>query len=759
MNYLLTNRYTTVVRGIVCLTLIFCVPAMALANFQAVYKPSMTLKETVGSSIKIDGRLQDDEWKNAGTARNFVERYPGENTEPGVETEVFITYDASNLYVAFKCHDDPDHIRATMCQRDQFSGDDAVALYIDTYGDASWAYEFFVNPYGVQKDYLWTSVAGEDIGIDLIWESAARITKAGYEVEIAIPFASIRFPSTQVQDWKIDFRRYHPRENANQYAWAAHDRNEPCVSCQWGTVDGITGVKPAKGIEILPSVVANQSGALAPDAAENLVFDNSDLDGDLSLGGKYSISSDVTLEGSYNPDFSQIEADAAQIDVNSTISLFFPERRPFFQEGADLFRTLFNSFYTRTINDPQFAAKLTGRIDRYSIGFLSALDENTPYTIPLEERTYIINTGKSYVNVLRGSKTIGDGSQVGLLFTDRRLDGGGSGTVAAFDGDIRLTRNIAIDGQFIYTHTAEPEDSLMTAGAEGMTFDSGNRTVAFDGESYGGHAFITRLKRFTRSLSFMLNYNEVSPTYRTETGYDPVVDYRDASVGTWYNIYFTSGLLRRLTPQIYAQKRWDFDGIKRFDNLDLSLRGNLSVAQTYFGVSYHRNSAYFGGVDFDDLWSVGLDMGSNLSSFIGYDLNINHGKDFHRHELVKGDFTDVTFSLDLKPLDRLVIEPYIEYSRFTHEQTGAELYDGYIARTRIRLQANKSLSLRVVVQYDDFYKTWDVDPLITYRVSPFSMFYIGSTYDYADFRSVSDPSNWKLYSRQFFLKFQYLFRV
>ena len=118
---------------------------------------------------------------------------------------MYITYDNENLYVAFDCHDDPADIRATMCQRDQFYGDDAVCLLIDTYGDAAWAYEFFVNPYGVQKDYLWSSIGGEDRGYDLIWESAAQITETGYQVEMAIPFASLRFPNKDVQSWKMDF--------------------------------------------------------------------------------------------------------------------------------------------------------------------------------------------------------------------------------------------------------------------------------------------------------------------------------------------------------------------------------------------------------------------------------------------------------------------------------------------------------------------------------------------------------------------------
>ena len=139
--------------------------------------------------------MDDVGWLSAGRAVNFVERYPGENTRPPVETEAFITYDDNNLYVAFVCKDNPDDIRATMCQRDQFQGDDAVGLLIDTFGEATWAYHFYVNPYGIQNDRMWTNVQGEDSGFDVIWHSAAEITKTGYTVEMAIPFARLRFPS------------------------------------------------------------------------------------------------------------------------------------------------------------------------------------------------------------------------------------------------------------------------------------------------------------------------------------------------------------------------------------------------------------------------------------------------------------------------------------------------------------------------------------------------------------------------------------
>ncbi|UCG62342.1 MAG: carbohydrate binding family 9 domain-containing protein [Candidatus Zixiibacteriota bacterium] len=756
------STFQKTLRGLLIITagiLLIVVPTAAKRTFQPVFNPSIFVSKAA-ATISIDGNLDDHAWSLASSADNFVERSPGDMTEPEVQTRALITYDEDHLYVAFLCYDDPSAIRATMSQRDQYGGDDEVCLLVDTYGDASWAYEFFVNPYGVQKDRLWSSVGGEDQGFDLIWQSAAQVTDSGYQVEIAIPFSSMRFPSKDVQSWKVDFWRNRPRESFKQYSWAAYDRDNQCWVCQMGTVDGIENVRSGKGLELLPTFVANQSGNLVQVGDEEFDFDNSDPDGEFSLGAKYSISSNIVAEGAYNPDFSQIESDAAQIDVNTTIALFYPERRPFFQEGSDLFRTLFNSFYTRTINDPQLALKFIGRTDRNSFGILSAIDDNTPYMIPLEESSILINTGRSTANVIRGMRTIRGNSQVGFILTDRRFEDGGSGSIAAGDYFIRVSRSYILDGQFILSHTREPDNQEMTQDFDGMTFDNGEHTVAFDGESFFGHAFIARLLYMPRNFGYILNYNEVSPSYRTETGYDPTMDYRDASVFTRYRFEFNNSIFQTVTPQIYFQRRWSFDGPRKFGNLNFAVNASTTVAQTNVTLAYQIHDELYRGVEFEDLRHIDFDINSQLSDKLGCYLSFERGKSIARRFLLVGDETSIDAGLDLKPFDRLVIEPNLSYARSVSEETGVELYSGYITRTRLRFQANKELSVRLVVQYDDFYERWDIDPLITYRISPFSVFYAGSTYDYANLQMGPDGQrDWKLSSRQFFMKLQYLFQI
>jgi hypothetical protein len=710
--------------------------------------------------ISIDGKLDDAGWKDAAFVDRFVERYPGENIEPDVQTNVMITYDEDKLYVAYKCYDDPGAIRATMCQRDQFYGDDAVYLLIDTYGDASWAYELFVNPYGIQKDLLWTRISGEDVGFDFVWESAGQLTDWGYQVEIALPFANMRFPNKESQTWKTDFWRYRPRETSKTYSWAAYDRNQQCWPCQWGAINGIKNIHPgSKGINLMPSLVASQFGYLEGDSLGHR-FINDKAKAELSLGGKYTISSDITAEVAINPDFSQIEADAAQIDVNTTIALIYPERRPYFQEGSDLFRTIFNSFYTRTINNPEFTAKATVRKEGFSAGFLTAADKNTPYMFPLDESSELFDSGRSLVNILRALKTFGNNSQVGLFFSDRRFEKNGAGTVFAVDDNIRLTEHYSIDGQYIFTYTKEPKDLGLTAQYEGITFADGKHTAVFDGESYWGSALISRFKRNGRNLNFTFDFNQVSPSYRTETGYDPLVNYRHLAFYGGYDIYISKGIFERITPDWYSERRVTWSGAKRREYTNIGVSAQTKIAQTYFYANYKVGSEIWINQEFNNLWTFEFGLGSTISNQLGYSFEIDFGQDIGRMELVKGNYVSFFSGMTLKPIDRLVIEPNINYLKATQIRTGEELFKGHIARVRTQFQATRESSFRLVVQYNDFYKNWDIDPLFTYRLSPFSVFYVGSSHDYGRISFINnEPGKWRQTARQLFMKIQYLFQT
>lgn len=758
-------------------------------DFVPQFLPQLHVERAAGE-ISIDGSLEDPGWVGAATASGFVEHSPGDQVKPPVDTRAMIAYDDENLYVAVIAYDDPEKVRASWCERDRLYSDDNIGFFVDTYGDASWAYTLNVNPYGIQADALWTNGYGEDSKYDLVWESAGRITDSGYQVELAIPFSSLRFPNVEEQTWRVEIYRHHYRESHYEIGWAAYDRDESCWACQWGLVTGIKNVKPGKGIEIIPTVIGYQSGQLdrvARDGTtDSLDLTNDDVDGDLSLSGKYSIGSNATVEMTLNPDFSQVEADADQIDVNSATALSFPEKRPFFQEGSDLFQSFFDVVYTRSINDPDFAAKATARLGRTSLAYLGAHDEQSPLIVPFAEfSTPVLLGGKSTSNFLKVKQTFGTGSQAGLLVTDRRFEGGGSGTVLSIDGLAKLSKSWLLLWQGVATHTEEINDTTLTSAPYMDRFDTlettnlndqlfdGEHTAGFDGESFWGHGYFARIDYDGSNTDAHISFTDRSPTLRLDNGYLTRNDRRQGELYLWHAFRYDEGLIQSIQPFLSLDRVWNTDGTIIDEWIQTQLSIDFRWAQTHMHASHLVSSELYGGIQFDNIWSLHNCFQMIPSKPLAFGGYINHGKRIARSYLVFGWETTAGVWADLKPMDRLLLENTYDFIQSRSVDTDEMLYKGFIARSRINFQYNRELSLRLVVQYNDFGRTWDVDPLITYRLNPFTLFYIGATYDYERMNGLNengsafadhdhgeiDYEHTKLSSRQFFMKLQYLFQL
>jgi hypothetical protein len=292
--------------------------------------------------------------------------------------------------------------------------------------------------------------------------------------------------------------------------------------------------------------------------------------------------------------------------------------------------------------------------------------------------------------------------------------------------------------------------------------------VNLDGESYYGTAFISRLNRRARHLNFTIDYNQVSPTYRTQSGFDPWVNYRNITWNSWYTIYPENSIFQRITPQLHMNGRWGFDGKERWKSVSTAVSWNLAWMQTsgWFGYEY-RSETWF-DMPFDDLWDISGSVSSRFSDRLGGGVSVGVGKDVDVFAGTVGDQLELGTWLDLKPVDRMTIEPEFDYIRSDDETSGEMLFEQYILRTRLRLQATRQLSLRLVIEHNNSdgafswrrRRAWDVDPLITYRLNSFSVLYMGSTHDYRDLGYPRyQASDWEMTQRQFFVKLQYLFQV
>jgi Domain of unknown function (DUF5916)/Carbohydrate family 9 binding domain-like len=418
----------------------------------------------------IDGKLDDEIWKHAVVLKDFYQVQPGDNIAPSKPTEVLLGYDPKFLYIAFHCFDEPDKVRANIPKRDQVWDDDYVGILFDTFNDHRRAYEFDFNPLGVQADGIWTDGQGEDFNPDYVLDSKGVLTEDGWTVEVAIPFKSLRYFAGKDKLWGAHFWRRIKRFNNELDMWMPINRDISSWLAQEGHLTGLEGISTERTLELIPSVTISETGkrkaTLTTAQISNGMLDpgkfvNEPIKLDLGLTGKYSITPTVTLDFAVNPDFAQVEADQLVVRANQRFPIFFPEKRPFFLEGIDIFQTQISAVHTRAIVDPDFAVKLSGKVNRNSFGLLVASDANpgNPDNFTDDEKLDPANQRilgrNSSVGILRLKRDIGKkDSYIGFLgtsynFVDHYNQLGG------FDGRFRIDKQTTFSWQFLGTITRE----------------------------------------------------------------------------------------------------------------------------------------------------------------------------------------------------------------------------------------------------------------------------------------------------------------
>jgi hypothetical protein len=514
---------------ILCPVLALASPAVEAQANPAGSPPARFEVVRASGPIRIDGVLDEEAWAAAPVIPLPFEWQPGDNIPAPVKTECLVTYDQRHLYVAFRCFDpEPRKIRAHLMDRDDTDTlilDDHVSFMVDSFDDERRCFQFRVNPLGVQADANFSESEGyEDFSWDAIWRSSARITDWGWAVEVAIPLSQLRFHSVAgPQTWGFSAERSWPRDTRHRMTSHPRSRSVNCILCQFNKLTGFEGITPGRNIEIDPTLTASRTDAMdmAGYPAGPLVRGKADFEPGVTA--KWGVTPDLILNAAANPDFSQVEADVAQLAINRRFALFYPEKRPFFLEGADFFLTPVQAVFTRTVADPVWGTKLTGKTGRTALGFFADQDRLTNLIFPSNQGSAQASLDQdAFGGVFRLRQDIGKRSTLGVLYTGR-AGSGYSNHLAGADGFLRLDQKNSITFQFLHSETDYPGE---IASAYGQPEDR-----------FGGNALSLQYQYASRRWILGLSYQDLSPGFRADAGFVPRVDTRDGQVMVFRQIW------------------------------------------------------------------------------------------------------------------------------------------------------------------------------------------------------------------------------
>ncbi|HEX6373988.1 MAG TPA: DUF5916 domain-containing protein [Longimicrobium sp.] len=499
--------------------------------------------------VQVDGRMDEAAWAGAAAVDLPYESYPGENAAPPVRTECRVTYDAQALYFGCTAHDpDPASIRARLADRDGATADDYVGIVVDPFQDRRYGYVFRVNPHGVQMDAAFSQVDGrEDASWDALWTSAARITEEGYVVEAAIPFKALRFPRLEgVQTWGFIAERAWPRTVRHLIRSMPTDRDQDCLLCQADRLSGLRDIAPGRGVQVNPTLTMGRTDRSAP--AERGVLQPGQVQVEPGLTARWAITPNLALSATANPDFSQVEADVAQLDVNTRFALAYPEKRPFFLEGADLFQTFAPVVFTRSVADPAGGIKVVGKEGRDAVGAFIAQDRVTNLLFPSNRGSQTAQLGDgALAGAFRYRRDVGRASTLGMVYTGRMSEGYANHVVGV-DGLLRLSPANNLRFQYAQTSTEYPDSVAAGFGQPERRF--------------GGHALITQLTHASRGWSAYAQYQDLGRGFRADVGFAPRVDVRVARTQAERVIWSRgAGWFTRLSAGVFAERLQDQHGL------------------------------------------------------------------------------------------------------------------------------------------------------------------------------------------------------
>jgi hypothetical protein len=703
-----------------------------------------------------------------------VQTKPGDNAPPPRATEVLLAYDAQALYIGIRAADDPAKVRATVARRDDVLDDDHVVLYLDTFDDRRRAYVLIFNPLGIQQDGIYTEGREIDYSVDVVMQSKGSVTAEGYTIEVALPLSSIRYRAGAGRRWGVHVQR-RIRYLDEEDSWRPLVRGNAGLLDQAGAIGGLDELRSERMLEVIPGVIVSESGERAADER----FSTAPAETDPSVTLKIAPTPNVVLDATVNPDFAQIESDQLVTTANQRFPIFFEEKRPFFLEGIDVFRTPLEAMHSRTIIDPDYAAKASGKSGRTTFAALLASD-NGPGDLSEDERNNPalarLAGENAQAGVLRVRRDIGDESFLGMIatsydFVER------SNRLGGLDGRLAIDRNSVFSFQVVGTWTDAPE--------------------LRDGEGLG---FYAEWKRSGRHFNYTVRGDGRTPDYRADLGFTTQTDTNRWSFDVRYDSEPRPDgrflLSWSLANTVLSQ--WDWDGNLKYSyvypRLTLSFR-HQTQASVYLYADYLRlfeeefgprrsatqRGAFFGEPDRSTIYKgIVLDLQSKPSKQLTFGLSIDHAWDTFDYDfgaLPKyprvspaaladpsapldpgtGRALNVIARVEVQPVDSLRLTFDHTWNRLVRDDTGRVAFDEKLYSTQATYHLTEFIFTRARADYDALRSNVRGQLLLGWTPVPGTSIYAG----YTDDLDRDLTRGWDLVrnSRTVFLKTSYLVRT
>ncbi|MCP4219108.1 MAG: carbohydrate binding family 9 domain-containing protein [bacterium] len=687
----------------------------------------------VDSPPKLDGILDDAAWKQARGYDGFKSFHPEFGKQPKVKTIGYAAYDANNLYFGFMCYDsEPDKIIASVRKRDTIHLEDFVAVALDSHNDGQNAYFLLVNPMGIQGDGIMNSDGAANLSQDFVWHSAGRKLPNGFSVEMKIPLVSIRFKKADVVNMRVSFLRKITRYS-EQYVFPPWKLGSGPMLDQFAAC-AYQNLNCKRIVEFLPSYTF--SYRKTRDDAEQMAGTGESNPG---LTGKIGLTSEMTLDITVNPDFSQIESDEGQIDVNVRTAPLYKEKRSFFLEGLEHFTyagcgvgsPISKVVHTRNIMEPKLGLKISGKIGKNGIiNSLFAIDR-VPQTDESDD--------DDYYGILRYKYLMGKDSYFGALYTAKDFSGGFN-RASGMDSRMRINGHMLLDTFFLYSIQKNA--------------DAPNENEGF---------FIgCNVSYESRKYFFNFGYHDVSDGFHLDLGKVNREGIRRVSGMAERNYYPSSGFLKRITMRYngYLTR----DTIFRMNEYSHNFESDIYLSSAFtLSLGYSPATEVYGGKTFDTD-SFHIMASGRISTYLDLEFYYENAGTprFDPTESFRGKSQYVSLNLRFQPSETFSTEFAVKRYRLVRDSTGENVYDYGIYRNKTTFQPNKYLSLRAIIQYNSLLKRISPNCLLEFNYIPGTVIHLGYGSTYERERQVGGEmiryANYKETSGRFFFKASYLFR-